>query len=68
MSTPEFHDVRGANRESEGAMAVEPFMASLVALQAEVATAKNRVWTRVASAPDVDALNLGSSEHFAHWS
>jgi pyrroloquinoline quinone (PQQ) biosynthesis protein C len=81
-------------------MAVEPFMASLEALQAEVATAKNRVWTRVAdgtlslellrrlckeyyflgkwytsefgclvaSAPDVDALNLGSSEHFAHWS
>src|SRR2546421_10141582 len=74
-------------------------MASLEALQAEVATEKNLVWERVAdgtlsmdllkrlckeyyflgkwytsefgsivsNAPDVDAVDLGGSEHFVHW-
>src|SRR5947209_18012132 len=74
-------------------------MAGLEALQAEVATAKNVVWERVAdgtlsleyltrfakeyyflgkwytsefgslvaNAPDADALNLESSQHFHHW-
>ncbi len=74
-------------------------MAGLEALQAEIATEKNRVWHHVADgtlsmefltrlckeyyflgkwytaefgsivslAPDVDALDLGTSEHFHHW-
>ncbi|MDG2305545.1 MAG: iron-containing redox enzyme family protein [Candidatus Binatia bacterium] len=100
MSQREFKDVRGAGAEHTGALPVDEYMASLGALQAEVATAKNAVWPRVAdgtlsedllkrfckeyyflgkwytsefaslvaSAPDVDALTLGSSEHFLHWS
>lgn len=95
----EFKDIRGADAENAGALPVDEFMASLEALQAEVATDKNLVWERVADgslseellrrlakeyyflgkwyttefgtivslAPDVDALDLGSSQHFAHW-
>jgi pyrroloquinoline quinone (PQQ) biosynthesis protein C len=95
----EFRDIRGTDSESGPALAVDEFMASLEALQAEVATEKNLVWERVADgslslellkrlskeyyflgkwyttefgtlvslAPDVDALQLGASEHFLHW-
>ena len=95
----EFRDIRGTDSESGPALAVDEFMASLEALQAEVATEKNLVWERVADgslsmellrrlckeyyflgkwyttefgtivslAPDVDALNVGSSQHFEHW-
>ena len=99
MTQRAFKDVRGAGAESGAALPVDQFMQSLEALQAEVATEKNRVWERVAdgtlslellkrlckeyyflgkwytsefgsivsNAPDVDALDLGSSEHFHHW-
>ena len=99
MTKRVFRDVRGAGAESSGALSVNAFMRSLEALQAEVATEKNRVWQRVAdgtlslpllkrlckeyyflgkwytcefgslvsNTPDVDALDLGTSEHFAHW-
>jgi pyrroloquinoline quinone (PQQ) biosynthesis protein C len=99
MTQRAFKDVRGAGAEHTGALPVDDFMQSLEALQAEVATAKNRVWERVAdgtlsldllkrlckeyyflgkwytsefgslvaNAPDVDAVDLGSSEHFSHW-
>ena len=99
MTKRVFRDVRGAGAESTGALSVNAFMRSLEALQAEVATEKNRVWQRVAdgtlslpllkrlckeyyflgkwytcefgslvsNTPDVDALDLGTSEHFAHW-
>jgi pyrroloquinoline quinone (PQQ) biosynthesis protein C len=99
MSEREFKDIRGSGAECTGALPVDAFMADLEALQAEVATAKNELWPRVAdgtlceellgrlckeyyflgkwytsefaslvaNAPDVDALDLGSSEHFGHW-
>lgn len=101
MSTQrEFKDVRSEfHAETDGVLAVDAFMESLEALQAEVATEKNRVWERVAdgtlsegllkrlckeyyflgkwytcefaslvaNAPDVDALDMSSSEHFVHW-
>jgi len=99
MSEREFKNVRGSGAECAGALSVEEFMNGLEALQAEVATAKNQVWPRVAdgtlseellkrlckeyyflgkwytsefgslvaNAPDVDALQLGTSEHFQHW-
>jgi pyrroloquinoline quinone (PQQ) biosynthesis protein C len=99
MTKRAFRDVRGAGAECTGALSVNAFMRSLEALQAEVATEKNRVWQRigdgtlslgllkrlckeyyflgkwytcefgsiVSNTPDVDALDLGSSEHFAHW-
>ncbi len=99
MSQREFKDIRGTGAECTGALAVDAFMESLEALQAEVATARNEVWPRVAdgtlsedllkrfckeyyflgkwytsefaslvaNAPDVDAIDLGSSEHFVHW-
>lgn len=99
MSQREFKDVRGSAAECTGALPVEEFMQELEALQAEVATAKNQVWPRVAdgtlsldllkrlckeyyflgkwytcefgslvaNAPDVDSLQLGTSEHFQHW-
>ncbi len=92
----EFKDIRGSGAENAPAQPVDEFMASLEALQAEVATEKNLVWERVAdgtlsmdllkrlckeyyflgkwytsefgsivsNAPDVDAVDLGSSEHF----
>jgi pyrroloquinoline quinone (PQQ) biosynthesis protein C len=96
----QFKDVRRAGHpETDGALPVGRFMASLERLQAEVATEKNQVWLRiadgtlsrpflerlckeyyfigkfytsefgslVANAPDVDAVSLGSSEHFVHW-
>lgn len=100
MSERAFKDIRGAGAESAPALPAAEFLKSLEALQAEIATEKNRVWERVAdgtlslgllerlckeyyflgkwytcefgslvaNAPDVDALDLGSSEHFAHWS
>ena len=101
MSTQrEFKDVRSDHHaETDGALSVDDFMQSLEALQAEIATEKNRVWDRiadgtlsdkllkrlckeyyflgkwytsefgsiVANTPDVDALDLGSSEHCQHW-
>lgn len=99
MTKRVFKDVRGAGAETRGAMPVARFMQSLEALQAEIATEKNKVWPRVAdgtlslkllrrlckeyyflgkwytcefgsivsNAPDVDALDLRSSEHFQHW-
>ncbi len=99
MSEREWKDVRGSGAECTGALPVEEFMDDLEALQAEVATAKNEVWPRVAdgalseeflrrlckeyyflgkwytcefgslvaNVPDVDALQLGTSEHFQHW-
>jgi pyrroloquinoline quinone (PQQ) biosynthesis protein C len=99
MTQRAFKDVRGGGAESGAALPVDRFMQSLEALQAEIATEKNRVWERVAdgtlalpllkrlckeyyflgkwytcefgsivsNAPDVDALDLGSSEHFQHW-
>jgi pyrroloquinoline quinone (PQQ) biosynthesis protein C len=50
MSTQrEFKDVRTEfHAETDGVLAVDAFMESLEALQAEVATEKNRVWERVA--------------------
>ena len=95
----EFQDIRAADAENGPALPTDEFMASLEALQAEVATEKNLVWERVADgtlslellkrlakeyyflgkwyttefgtivslAPDVDALSLGSSQHFHHW-
>jgi pyrroloquinoline quinone (PQQ) biosynthesis protein C len=100
MSEREFKDIRGAGAECGPAQPVDQFMQGLETLQAEIATARNRVWERVAdgslslellkrlckeyyflgkwytcefgsivaNAPDVDALTLGGSEHFAHWS
>ena len=98
--TREFKDIRsGAAAEDAPALPVDEFMAGLEALQAEVATAKNIVWERVAdgtlsvdflerlakeyyflgkwltsefgslvsNAPDLDALNVESSQHFHHW-
>ena len=44
----EFRDIRGADAENGPALAVDEFMSSLEALQAEVATDKNLVWERVA--------------------
>jgi pyrroloquinoline quinone (PQQ) biosynthesis protein C len=100
MSEREFKDFRsGENLEGSPGLPVDEFMAGLEALQAEIATAKNLVWERVADgtlseeylkrlckeyyflgkwytaefgtlvslAPDIDALDLGSSRHFAHW-
>ena len=99
MRQREWKDIRGAGAECSGELPVGEFMDSLEALQAEVATAKNELWPRVAdgtlseellkrfckeyyflgkwyttefgsivsNAPDVDALALGTSEHFAHW-
>ena len=99
MSQREWKDVRGSGAECTGALPVNEFMEQLEALQAEVATAKNQVWPRVAdgtlsedllkrlckeyyflgkwytcefgslvaNAPDVDALQIGTSEHFLHW-
>ena len=95
----EFKDVRGSDAEGAEAQPVDEYMASLEALQTEVATEKNLVWERVADgtlseellkrfakeyyflgkwyttefgtltsfAPDVDALQLGTSHHFLHW-
>jgi pyrroloquinoline quinone (PQQ) biosynthesis protein C len=95
----EFRDIRTADTEPGIGLPVDEFMASLEALQAEVATEKNLVWERIADgtlseellrrlckeyyflgkwyttefgsivslAPDVDALDLASSQHFAHW-
>jgi pyrroloquinoline quinone (PQQ) biosynthesis protein C len=95
----EFRDIRGSGAENAPALPVDEFMASLEALQAEVATEKNLVWERIAdgtlsmdllerlckeyyflgkwytsefgsivsNAPDVDAVDLGGSEHFVHW-
>lgn len=100
MSGREFKDIRGSGAECNGALPVDDFMQSLEDLQAEVATARNQVWPRVAdgtlsegllrrlcleyyflgkwytsefgslvaNAPDVDALELGTSEHYVHWS
>jgi pyrroloquinoline quinone (PQQ) biosynthesis protein C len=101
--TREFKDIRssgaGTVPEDAPALPVDEFMAGLEALQAEVATAKNVVWERVAdgtlsmeylkrfakeyyflgkwytsefgslvaNAPDADALNLESTQHFHHW-
>jgi pyrroloquinoline quinone (PQQ) biosynthesis protein C len=94
----EFKDIRRGGARAQ-ALPVDEFMDSLEALQAEVATAKNLLWERVAdgtlsvellkrlckeyyflgkwytsefgslvsNAPDTDALDLGSSEHFIHW-
>ena len=99
MTQREFKDIRGAGAECAGALPVDQFMQRLEALQAEVATERNRVWERVAdgtlsmellrrlcqeyyflgkwytsefgslvaNAPDVDAVTLGGSEHFVHW-
>lgn len=96
----EFADVRGAaGTEDASALPVDEFMASLEAVQREIATDRNVVWDRIADgtlslellkrlakeyyflgkwytcefgslvslAPDVDALDLGSSQHFHHW-
>src|SRR5205807_2443218 len=101
--TREFKDIRTgastAQAEDAPALPVDEFMAGLEALQAEVATAKNVVWERVAdgtlsmeylkrfakeyyflgkwytsefgslvaNAPDADALDLSSTQHFHHW-
>src|SRR6185369_8087511 len=50
MSTHrEFKDVRSDHHaETDGVLSVDAFMQSLEALQAEVATEKNRVWDHVA--------------------
>jgi pyrroloquinoline quinone (PQQ) biosynthesis protein C len=44
----EFRDIRDAGGEAAAALSVDEFMASLEALQAEVATEKNLVWEAVA--------------------
>ena len=44
----EFRDIRGAGTENGPALAVDEYMQSLEALQAEIATDKNVVWERVA--------------------
>ncbi len=100
MTQRDFKDIRSQVRaEADGALPVDDFMQSLEALQAQVATEKNRVWLRiadgtlsegllkrlckeyyflgkwytsefaslVANAPDVDAVDMSSSEHFVHW-
>src|SRR5262245_11291605 len=48
MTQRAFKDVRGAGAESGAALPVDRFMQGLEALQAEIATEKNRVWERVA--------------------
>jgi pyrroloquinoline quinone (PQQ) biosynthesis protein C len=48
MTRREFKDIRGAGAESAPALPVDRFMAGLEALQAEIATAKNALWPRVA--------------------
>ena len=48
MTQRAFKDVRGAGAEGGHALPVDEFMQTLEALQAEVATEKNRVWPRVA--------------------
>ena len=48
MSQREWKDIRGAGAECSGELPVGEFMDSLEALQAEVATAKNELWPRVA--------------------
>ena len=95
----EFKEITGSNEEGAPGLPVDEFMASLEALQAEVATEKNVVWERVADgtlsedllkrlakeyyflgkwftsefgslvslAPDIDSLQLGTSQHFLHW-
>jgi len=95
----EFKEIGGADAEGGAGLPVDEYMASLEALQAEVATEKNLVWERVADgtlsedllkrlakeyyflgkwyttefgtltslAPDVDSLQLGTSQHFHHW-
>lgn len=95
----EFRDIRGSGAENAPALPVDEFMVGLEALQADIATAKNLVWERVAdgtlsmehlkrlckeyyflgkwytsefgsivsNTPDVDALDLATSEHFVHW-
>jgi pyrroloquinoline quinone (PQQ) biosynthesis protein C len=99
MTKRVFKDVRGGGGEAAPGLPVDAFMQSLEALQAEIASEKNRVWERVAdgtlslpllrrlcqeyyylgkwytsefgsivsNAPDCDALDLQSSEHFQHW-
>ncbi len=94
----EFRDIRRSEGRAE-ALPVDEFMLGLDKIQAEVCTAENLVWERVADgtlslellrrlckeyyflgkwyttefgtlvslAPDGDALDLGSSEHFLHW-
>ena len=44
----EFKDIRGSGGARAPGLSVDEFMASLEALQAEVATEKNLVWERVA--------------------
>ena len=48
MTQRAFKNVRGAGAECSNALPVDKFMRSLEALQAEIATEKNRVWERVA--------------------
>ena len=48
MTQRAFKDVRGTGAECAPALPVDEFMAGLEALQAEVATARNELWPRVA--------------------
>ncbi len=48
MTKRAFRDVRGGGGECGAALPVDAFMQSLEALQAEIATEKNRVWQHVA--------------------
>lgn len=52
----EFHDVTAGASAEAPALGVGEFMASLEALQAEIATAKNLVWERVADGTLAEAL------------
>lgn len=56
MSRREFKDVRGTGAECEPALPVDEFMSRLESLQAEVVTAKNELWPRVADGTLSEAL------------
>jgi pyrroloquinoline quinone (PQQ) biosynthesis protein C len=56
MTQRQFKDIRGAGAECAAALPVDDFMASLEALQAEVATARNELWPRVADGTLSEAL------------
>src|SRR5215211_3005804 len=66
MSEREFKDLRGGeNFEGGTGLPVDEFMHGLEALQAEVATAKNLVWERVADGTlSIELLKRLSKEYY----
>ncbi|MGH9026293.1 MAG: iron-containing redox enzyme family protein [Acidimicrobiia bacterium] len=65
MSEREFRDIRGGGGEAAAALPIDEFMASLEALQAEVATEKNMVWEAVADGTlSLDPLKRLCKEYY----